>query len=66
MCPVILKTEILADLGSSQQCEHANKENTKRAPKDEHYDCSESLDHRTKATASFINIGRSYLSEVFI
>ena len=24
MCPVILKTEILADLGSSQQCEHAN------------------------------------------
>lgn len=53
--PVIANAEQLADLGSSQQCEHANREVILRAPKSLHYGNSESLDFRVKATAAFIN-----------
>ncbi|XP_060557505.1 uncharacterized protein LOC132717930 [Ruditapes philippinarum] len=54
-----MKAPQLADLGSSQQCEHANREVTMRAPKSLHYGNSESLDFRVKATAAFINEGAS-------
>lgn len=59
--PVIANAEQLADLGSSQQCEHANREVILRAPKSLHYGNSESLDFRVKATAAFINEGRHYI-----
>jgi hypothetical protein len=49
--PIINNAEQLADLGSSQQCEHANREVTLRAPKSLHYGNSESLDFRVAATA---------------
>ncbi|XP_048257443.1 uncharacterized protein LOC124114456 isoform X1 [Haliotis rufescens] len=62
--PVIANAEQYADLGSSQQCEHANREVTLRAPKSLHYGNSESLDFRVAATTAFINEGRSYVSEV--
>ena len=62
--PVIANAEQYSDLGSSQQCEHANKEVTLRAPKSLHYGNSESLDFRVHATAAFINEGRSYISQV--
>lgn len=35
--PIIAQSVQYADLGSSQQCEHANKEVTLRAPKSHHY-----------------------------
>ena len=35
--PIIDNAEQYADLGSSQQCEHANKEVSLRAPKSHHY-----------------------------
>ncbi|XP_060558171.1 uncharacterized protein LOC132718491 [Ruditapes philippinarum] len=63
--PVVMKAPQLADLGSSQQCEHANREVTMRAPKSLHYGNSESLDFRVKATAAFINEGRHYISKLF-
>lgn len=53
------------DLGSSQQCEHANKEVSLRAPKSHHYGNSASLDYRVHATAAFVNEGRQYISKVF-
>lgn len=62
--PVVMKAPQLSDLGSSQQCEHANREVTMRAPKSLHCGNSESLDFRVKATAAFINKGRHYVSEV--
>lgn len=52
------------DLGSSQQCEHANKEVTMRIPKSLHYGNSDALDFRVHATAAFINEGRGYISKV--
>lgn len=52
------------DLGSSQQCEHANREVTLRVPKSHHYGNSEALDFRVHATAAFINEGRGYISKV--
>lgn len=55
-----------ADIGSSQQCEHGNREVTLRAPKSLHYGNSESIDQRVKATAAFINEGRHYIVKVFI
>lgn len=51
------------DLGSSQQCEHANREVTMRIPKSLHYGNSEALDFRVHATAAFINEGRGYISK---
>lgn len=51
------------DLGSSQQCEHANKEVTMRIPKSLHYGNSDALDFRVHATAAFINEGRGYISK---
>lgn len=63
--PVVMKAPQLADLGSSQQCEHANREVTMRAPKSLHYGNSESLDFRVKATAAFINEARHYISKLF-
>lgn len=62
--PVIANAEQLADLGSSQQCEHAIQEVILRAPKSLHYGNSESLDFRVKATAAFINEGRHYIPQV--
>lgn len=62
--PVIANAEQYADLGSSQQCEHANREVTLRAPKSLHYGNSESLDYRVHATSAFINEGRNYISQV--
>lgn len=62
--PVIANAEQLADLGSSQQCEHANREVILRAPKSLHYGNSESLDFRVKATAAFINEGRHFIPQV--
>ncbi|XP_048251367.1 uncharacterized protein LOC124145379 [Haliotis rufescens] len=63
--PVITNAEQYADLGSSQQCEHANRKVTLMAPKSLHYGNSESLDFRVAATTAFINEGRSYVSETF-
>lgn len=63
--PVIANAEQLADQGSSQQCEHANREVILRAPESLHYGTSESLDFRVKATAAFINEGRHYIPQVF-
>ena len=62
--PVIGNAEQYADLGSSQQCEHANREVTLRAPKSLHYGNSESLDFRVAATAAFVNEGRQYVAQV--
>lgn len=62
--PIIARAEQYTELGSSQQCEHANKEVTLRAPKSHHYGNSESLDFRVHATAAFVNEGRSYISQV--
>lgn len=62
--PIIAKSASYIELGSSQACEHANRETCLRVPKHLHYGESESLDFRVKATAAFINEGRKYLSEV--
>ena len=62
--PVVNNAEQYANLGSSQQCEHANREVTMRAPKHLHYGNSESLDFRVHATSAFINEGRDYISQV--
>ncbi|ELT91452.1 hypothetical protein CAPTEDRAFT_199757 [Capitella teleta] len=51
------------NLGSSQQCEHANKEVTLRAPKNVYFGGSKSLDFRVQATAAFINKGRPYIPQ---
>lgn len=64
--PVVENAEKFADLGSSQQCEHANREVTLRAPKSHHYGNTESLDFRVAATSAFINEGRSYITMVNI
>lgn len=64
MVPVIAKVEQLVDLGSSQQCEHANREVTLRAPKNIHYGGTEALDFRVQATSAFINEGRHYIAKV--
>jgi hypothetical protein len=64
--PIIAKSASYVELGSSQACEHANRETTLRVPKHLHYGESESLDFRIKATAAFINEGRKYLSEVYM
>ena len=58
------RAEQYSELGSSQQCEHANKEVTLRAPKSHHYGNSESLDFQVYATVAFVNEGRSYISQV--
>lgn len=63
--PVISNVDQYCDLGSSQQCEHANREVTLRAPKSLHYGNSESLDFRVMATSAFINEGRKYITQVF-
>lgn len=62
--PVIACAHQYSDLGSSQQCEHANKEVTLRAPKSHFYGNTKSLDYRVHASAAFINEGRHYLSQV--
>lgn len=61
--PIANNAEQYADLGSSQQCEHANREVILRAPKSHHYGNSESLDFRVHATAAFINEGRDYIPQ---
>lgn len=61
---IIANSEQYANLGSSQQCEHANREVTLRAPKMIHYGNSEALDFRVHATSAFINEGRHYISKV--
>lgn len=62
--PVISNVDQYCDLGSNQQCEHANREVTLRAPKSLHYGNSESLDFRVRATSAFINEGRKYITQV--
>ncbi|XP_053400079.1 uncharacterized protein LOC123542175 isoform X3 [Mercenaria mercenaria] len=62
--PLVANARQYADLGSSQQCEHANKEVSLRAPKSHHYGHSKSLDYRVHATASYINDGRHYIPEL--
>ena len=62
--PLVNNSEQYSDLGSSQQCEHANREVTLRAPKSLHYGNSESLDYRVHATAAFINDGRHFVPQV--
>ena len=62
--PLIKNVEQYVDLGSSQQCEHANREVTLRAPKSHYYGNSRSLDYRVHATAAFINEGRTYIAKV--
>ncbi|XP_061170673.1 uncharacterized protein LOC133180113 [Saccostrea echinata] len=62
--PLIANAEQYIDLGSSQQCEHANREVTLRAPKSLHYGNSESIDFKVHATAAFINEGHGYISMV--
>ena len=62
--PVIDRSNQFVDLGSSQQCEHANKEVCLRAPKNIHYGGTTSLDFRVHATSAFINEGRHYLTQV--
>ena len=52
------------ELGSSQACEHANREVALRAPKTFHYGNTKSLDYRVHATAACINEGRKYIAEV--
>lgn len=64
MAPVAANAEAYADMGSSQQCEHANREVTLRARKTFHYGESESLDFCVKATAACINEGRDYICQV--
>lgn len=64
MMPLISKASQLSDLGSSQQCEHANREVSLKAPKNIYYGGSEALDHRVQATAAFINEGRNYIVKV--
>ena len=64
MRPLIAKASQLADLGSSQQCEHANREVTLKAPKNIYYGGSEALDFRVQATAALINEGRDYIVQV--
>lgn len=66
MEPVINNAEQMADLGSSQQCEHANREVILRAPKSLHCGNSESLDFRVAATAAFINEGREYIAQTHL
>ncbi|XP_053400902.1 uncharacterized protein LOC128557554 isoform X2 [Mercenaria mercenaria] len=51
------------DLGSSQQCESANRRVSLRAPKSHYYGDTKSLDYRVEATAACINEGRHYLSQ---
>lgn len=51
--PVISNVDQYCDLGSSQQCEHANREVTLRAPKSLHYGNSESLDFRVEVAFSW-------------
>lgn len=62
--PLADNAEQYADLGSSQACEHANREVSLRAPKSFHYGNTKSLDYRVHATAAFINEGRRYIAEV--
>jgi hypothetical protein len=62
--PIIGRAHVLSDVGSSQQCEHANQEVALRAPKSHFHGCSESLYFRVHATATFINEGRHYISKV--
>lgn len=64
MASVIARVGQLVDLGSSQQCEHANREVTLRAPKNIHYGGTEALDFRVHATSAFINEGRHYIAKV--
>lgn len=59
--PVISNVDQYCDLGSSQQCERANREVTLRAPKSLHY--GNSLDFRVMATSAFINEGRKYITQ---
>lgn len=62
--PLANNAEQFADLGSSQACEHANREMALRAPKSLHYGNTKSLDYRVHATAACINEGRKYIPQV--
>ncbi|XP_053402201.1 uncharacterized protein LOC123555937 isoform X3 [Mercenaria mercenaria] len=64
MTPFIAKASQLIELGSSQQCEHANREVSLKAPKNIYYGGTEALDFRVQATAAFINEGRNYIVEL--
>lgn len=62
--PLADNAEQYVDLGSSQACEHANREVALRAPKSLHYGNTKSLDYRVHATAACINEGRKYIAQV--
>lgn len=62
--PIIAKSALYTDLGSSQACEYANRIAMLKAPQHLHYGESESLDFKFQATAASINVGQKYLSEV--
>lgn len=64
MEPVIYNAEQTADLGSSQKCEHANREDVLQAPWSLHYGNSESLDSRVAATAALFKEGKEYIEQV--
>ena len=63
--PLINCAQQYSDLGSSQQCEHGNKEVCLRAPKSHYYGNTKSLDYRVHASAAFMNEGRHYISQVY-
>lgn len=60
--PVISNVDQYCDLGSSQQCEHANRKVTLRVPNSSHYGNSESLDFQVMTTSAFIDKDRKYIS----
>ncbi len=62
--PIINRADVYSNLGSSQQCEHANKEVMLKFNKHIHFGESDALDFRVKAASACINEGRHYLSEV--
>lgn len=62
--PIIRRADQYCDLGSTQQCEHANREVALRAPKFLHYGDTEALDFRVQPTIAFINEGRHYITQV--
>jgi len=62
--PIASNAETYSQLGSSQQCEHANRAVMLRVPKSIHYGSSGALDFREHATSAFINEGRHYISTV--
>ena len=58
MKSVMANISQLVELGSSQQCEHANREATLKARKNIHYGGTEALDFGVQATSASTNEGQ--------